>query len=84
MNLSALTVSLAIRHEIDSAGGLFIIGSWVSDLEGSREESKEIVARGIISQPYEEWVDLRNRKKVFLRPVKETDGRLLVELLKSS
>ena len=29
---------------------------------------------------YEEWVDLRNGRKVFLRPVKETDGPLLVEL----
>jgi acetyltransferase len=28
----------------------------------------------------EEWVDLRNGRKVFLRPVKETDGPLLVEL----
>ena len=29
---------------------------------------------------YEEWVDLRNGRKVFLRPVKEMDGPLLVEL----
>jgi acetyltransferase len=29
---------------------------------------------------YQEWVDLRNGRKVFLRPVKETDGPLLVEL----
>jgi len=29
---------------------------------------------------YEEWVDLRNGRKVFLRPVKETDALLLVEL----
>jgi acetyltransferase len=29
---------------------------------------------------YEEWVDLRNGRKVFLRPVRETDGPLLVKL----
>ena len=29
---------------------------------------------------YEEWVGLRNGRKVFLRLVKETDGPLLVEL----
>ncbi len=29
---------------------------------------------------YEEWVNLRNGRKVFLRPVEERDGPLLVEL----
>jgi acetyltransferase len=31
---------------------------------------------------YEEWVTLRDETKVFLRPVKETDGPLLVEFFK--
>ena len=29
---------------------------------------------------YEEWVELKNGRKVFLRPVKEADGPLLVDL----
>jgi RimJ/RimL family protein N-acetyltransferase len=29
---------------------------------------------------YEEWIELKNGRKVFLRPVKETDGPLLVDL----
>jgi acetyltransferase len=44
------------------------------------KKAKGLVRVALYPSRYEEWVDLRNGRKVFLRPVKETDGPLLVEL----